>query len=69
MQKSNQQEITAIKTSTESHLHWKDYFHKKPLFLRIYANFDLAVEIGIFWIGEKRTKILYPSIQRLIYFV
>ena len=31
--------ITTIKTSNESHLHWKKHFHKNPLYFRIYADF------------------------------
>ena len=27
--------ITSIKTSNESHLHWKKHFHKNPLYFRI----------------------------------
>ena len=38
--KCNQQEITTIKTSNESHIYWKKYFHKIPLYFRIYADFE-----------------------------
>ena len=33
-------DITTIRTSNESHLHWKNHFHKNPLFFRIYADFE-----------------------------
>ena len=36
----NNQEITTIRTSSDSHLHWKYNFHKNPLFFRIYADFE-----------------------------
>ena len=32
--------ITTIRTSPDSHLHWKKHFHKNPLFFRIYADFE-----------------------------
>ena len=31
---------TTIRTSNESHLHWKNHFHKNPLYFRIYADFE-----------------------------
>ena len=34
------QEITTIRTSDESHLHWKKYFHKSPIYIRIIADFE-----------------------------
>ena len=33
-------DITTIRTSSESHLHWKDHFHKNPLYFRIIADFE-----------------------------
>ena len=36
----NDQDLTTIKTSNESHLHWKNHFHKNPLYFRIYADFE-----------------------------
>ena len=39
-QRCEQQEITAIKTSNESHLFWKKHFHKNPFYFRIYAEFE-----------------------------
>ena len=39
--KCNQQEITSIRTSNESHIYWKKYFHKIPLYFRVYG--DLSV--------------------------
>ena len=38
--------ITLIRTSPDSHLHWKKkHFHKNPLYFRIYAGFEAANEI------------------------
>jgi len=34
------QEVTTIRTSSESHLLWKNHFHKNPLYFRIYADFE-----------------------------
>ena len=50
-------DTTTIRTSSESHLCWKDRFHKKPLYFRIYADFEAVNEIDIFSIGNKTTKI------------
>ena len=37
---------TTIKTSSDSHLHWKKHFLKDPLYFRIYADFkaDNAID-------------------------
>ena len=32
-QRCEQQEVTANKTSNESHLHWKKHFYKNPFYL------------------------------------
>ena len=36
--KGKNNEKTTLRISPESHLHWKIYFHKNPLYLRIYAD-------------------------------
>ena len=36
---------TTIRTSSESHLHWKDHFHQNPLYFRIIADFEADNEI------------------------
>ena len=43
--KCHQQEITSIRTSNESHIYWKKYFHKIPLYFRIHADFECDNEI------------------------
>ena len=48
---------TVIKTSNESHLHWKKHFHKNPLYFRIYADFEAHNEKDNSIIGNKTTKI------------
>ena len=50
-------DITTITTSTESNLHWKDRFHKSPLYFRIYADFEADNEIDNSSIGNKTTNI------------
>ena len=35
---------TTIRTSPDSHLHWKKHFHKNPLYFRIYADFEVDNE-------------------------
>ena len=44
---------TTIRTSSESHLHWKKHFHKNPLYFRIYADFEADNEKGNCVIGNK----------------
>ena len=38
-QKCGDDNITTIKTSKESHLHWKNPFHKNPLFFQDLCRF------------------------------
>ena len=56
-QKCAQDNITAIGTSPESHLHWKNHFHKNPLYFRIYADFEADNEKENSSIGNKTTNI------------
>ena len=49
--------LTSIKTSNESHLHWKKHFHKNPLYFRIYADFEADNEKDYSVIGNKTTNI------------
>ena len=51
------QEITAIETSDESHLYWKDRFHKNSLYFMIYAAFETDNEIDNTFIGNKTTNV------------
>ena len=48
--------ITTIKTSKESHLHWKKHFHKNPFYFRIYADFEADNEKDNSSIGNKTTN-------------
>ena len=48
-------EITTIRTSSESHLHWKDHFHKNPIYFRIIAHFEADNEIDTSGIGKKNS--------------
>ena len=58
-------DVTTIKTSGESHLHWKNHFHKNPLHLRIDADFEADIERDSFSIGNitttffKQNPVLY----------
>ena len=56
-QKCGDDNITTIKTSSESHLRWKNPFHKNPLFFRIYAAFEADNEKDNSIIGNKTTNI------------
>ena len=56
-EKCGDDKITTIKTSNESHLHWKKYFHKNPLYFRICADFEADNEKDNSIIGIKTTNI------------
>ena len=53
----NNQELTTIGTSPDSHLYWKNHFHKNPLYFRIYADFEADDEFDKSNIGNKTTNI------------
>ena len=55
-QKCGDDNITTIKTSNESLLHWKKHFHKNPFF-RIYADFEADNEKDNSNMGNKTTNI------------
>ena len=50
-------DITTIRTSSDSHLHWKKHFHKIPLYFRIYADFEADNEKDNSSMGNKTTNI------------
>ena len=54
--KSENIDITSLKTSPDSHLHWKNRFHKNPLYFRIYADFEADNEKDNSSIGNKTTS-------------
>ena len=56
-QKCGEDNITTIKTSNESHLHWKKHFHKNPLYFRIYADFESDNEKDNSVVGNKTINI------------
>ena len=56
-QKCGIDNITTIKTSPDSHFHWKKHFHKNPLYFRIYADFEADIEKDNSIIGNKTTNI------------
>ena len=55
--KSENYDITTIRTSSESDLHWKDQFQKNPIFFTIYADFEADHEIDNSSIGNETTKL------------
>ena len=55
-QKCGIDNITTIKTSNESHLHWKKHFHKNLLYFRIFADFEADNEKDNSIIGNKTTN-------------
>ena len=48
---------TTIRTSSESHIQWKERFRRNPLYFRIYADFEADNEIDNSSLGNKTTKI------------
>ena len=50
-------DITSIKISNESHLHWKKKFRKNHLYFRIYADFEADNEKDKSILGNKTTNI------------
>ena len=55
--KCENNDITSIKTSNESHLFWKKHFHKNPKYFRMYADFEADNEKDDSIIGNKTTNI------------
>ena len=55
--KCENNDITSIKTSNETHLHWKKNFQKITLYFRIYADFEADNEKDNTSIGNKTTNI------------
>ena len=56
-EKCGDDNMTTIRTSNESHLHWKKHFHKNPLYFRIYADFEADNEKDNSIVGNKTTNI------------
>ena len=55
--KCEKNDITTIRTSSESHIHFKNQFHRNPTYFRIYADFEADNEIENSSIGKKSTNI------------
>ena len=55
--KCENNDISTIRTSPESHHHWKKPFHKNPFYFRIYADFEADDEKDNTIIGNKTTNI------------
>ena len=56
--KCGDDDITTIKISKESHLHWNKPFQENPLYFRIYADFEADTDKDNSSIGSKRTNTL-----------
>ena len=57
IEKSGEQEITSLKLGTESHLYWKDHFHRNPIYFKIIGEFEADIEIDNFSIRNKTNNI------------
>ena len=42
--KCENNDVTNIRTSRESHLHWKHHFHKNSIYFRIFADSEADIE-------------------------
>ena len=56
-QKRGVDNITTIRTSSESFFHWKKHFLKNPLYFRVYADFEADNEKAKSSVGNKTTNI------------
>ena len=56
-QQCGEQDITPLRLSNESHIYWKNHFHKHPLYFSIYADFEAGNEIDNSNVGNKTTNI------------
>ena len=65
-QQPAEQDISSLRLSKESHLHWKNHFRKNPLYFRIYADFEADNEIANSSIGKKTTNIHRSKTQYLM---
>ena len=52
-QRCEQQKITSIRILQESHVYWRKYFHKNPLYFSNIADFEADNEIDNSIIGNK----------------
>ena len=50
-------DIITIRTSPDSHLYWKNHFHKNPLNFRMNADFEADNEKDYSTVGNKTTNI------------
>ena len=55
--KCENNDITTIRTSPDSHIHWKNHFHKNSFYFRIYADFEADNEKDKSIVGNKTTNI------------
>ena len=61
--KCEKNDVTTIRTSSESHLQWKSHFHRNPLYFRKYTDFEADKEIDNSSIGNKTTNIYMNNNQ------
>ena len=64
--KCKQQEITSIRTSNESHIYWKKYFHKIPLYFRVYGDFECNNELNNSNMGNKQLTFIMKNLYVMV---
>ena len=51
--KCEKYDIKTIRAWSESHVHWKDHFHKNPVYFRIIVDFEADIENDNSSIGNR----------------
>ena len=64
--KCEKNDITTVRTSSESHLHWEKHFHKNPFYFRIYADFEADNEKDNSSVGKKKQLMIVNKTQYLM---
>ena len=55
-QNCGEDNISTLRTSPESHIYWKNFFHKNPSYFKIYADFEADNEKDNSSVGNKTTN-------------
>ena len=61
IKKSENYDLTTIRTSSGSHLHWKGHFRKKPLYFMLILDFEVYNEIEDGKVVGNRVTIIYKQ--------
>ena len=67
--KCENNDISTIRTSPESHLHLKKHLHKNPLYFKIYADFEADNEKDTFLVFVIKQLMFINKTQYLMVIV